>query len=152
MFSVLNIVTGVFVENAIQHAAADRDIKIDREKKKLESISSEVRDLMIELDVNGDNQIEEAEFVEGLKKDSLQMLFKHLGIDASDLPTLWQELDTNKDGAVDLDEFMRGCMAINAHGKSAGIQTQIANLGLQSKNQMVSLAKKTKSDDRSCQQ
>merc|ERR1719401_2250698 len=62
LFSVLNIVTGVFVDGAIELAKRDRSMMVDKQQKIREASVQHLVMLLTEIDADGDGHITREEF------------------------------------------------------------------------------------------
>lgn len=109
---VLNIVTGVFVENANKFA------KRNDEQALIDSLSDhnqfqEVSAIFKGADVNGDQEIDWDEFQVCLQDHRIQSYLKQNGLDiqttsVNNVKGLFRLLDFDGGGTVDVDEFLLG--------------------------------------------
>jgi len=110
-FAVLNVMTGVFCQSAIETAEKDADIVISElihEKGKITCKLKEVFRNTLD-DFNSGN-LTLAEFEGHLTDDRLQAFFISIGIAVDDGWTLFKLLDSQKKGAVNINEFVNGCL------------------------------------------
>lgn len=117
-FAILNVVTGVFVETALHVAAMDRDAIIHEEMQSRESYAHSLHDIFLELDRDASDDLTIDEFRMALNDERVLAYFNALQIDFTDIMTLFVLLDRDENGAVNLDEFVRGCMRLKGHAKS----------------------------------
>eukprot|EP00928_Gymnodinium_smaydae_P038545 TRINITY_DN2656_c0_g1_i1.p1 TRINITY_DN2656_c0_g1~~TRINITY_DN2656_c0_g1_i1.p1 ORF type:complete len:544 (-),score=117.86 TRINITY_DN2656_c0_g1_i1:105-1736(-) len=122
IFSLSNIVTGVFVDSAIQSGKDERDVIIQREKKRKEALVTDLRRLLCDLDEDGGGDVSYEEFVEKLANEDVQLHFAAMEIDSSDSHELFMLLDDDDSGSISIDEFIEGCMRLKGMAKQIDIQ------------------------------
>jgi len=108
IMAMLNVITAVFVESAMNRE--------DNDKEQLQSIFSDI-------DADRDGQIHVGEFLDGLGQDSVLMRFMDVGIDAKDTGLLFKLLDIDNSGVVDIEEFISGCFRLRGEAKSMDLAT-----------------------------
>jgi len=129
IFAVLNIVTGVFVDSAMQANRECRQVIIHEELDAKKEFLKDLRDLFHEMDQNGDGTITSEEFNHRLGDEEVIAYFKALKLDITDTQTLFQLLDTDESSEVDIQEFLEGCYALQ--GEARSIDTKIMRLQMQ---------------------
>eukprot|EP00927_Polykrikos_kofoidii_P009831 TRINITY_DN1411_c0_g1_i1.p1 TRINITY_DN1411_c0_g1~~TRINITY_DN1411_c0_g1_i1.p1 ORF type:complete len:658 (-),score=106.78 TRINITY_DN1411_c0_g1_i1:128-2101(-) len=122
-FSVLNIVTGVFVDGAIQLAEGDRETRMEREDDKRRMIADDLQELLFTLDVNMDGRISWEEWQSEIKRREVSALLSSLGITAVDAKELFSVMDVDGDGELSIVELVDGVQ--RAKGPAKGIHMQI---------------------------
>ncbi|CAK9076731.1 unnamed protein product [Durusdinium trenchii] len=128
-FTILNVVTGVFVNTAIESASADKDIAtLKQMHKRLENIAS-LREVFHEMDQAETNEISIDELEEALSENKLGPFMESLGIDTEDIWGLFLLIDADHNGVVDIDEFVNGCMQLRGPAKSL----QVAKMSYENK-------------------
>jgi len=120
---VLNIVTGVFVDGAIQRSAQERDLRLEKEKEQKKVYISMLMDLLREIDSGGTGVITRQELEEAFKSDKVRYSFSVLDIDINDSNYLFDMLDDDGSGEVDMEEFVSGCLRLKGNAKSIDIHT-----------------------------
>lgn len=133
---VMNVVTGFFLQSAIEQAAADQEQAVQMRLREKKIFVQRLNSLFEELDSSHDGSITLAEFRAHLQNEHMQALLQTFDIDDTDAWTLFKLLDSDEGGSVDLDEFVEGCIKLKGHAKSI----QIAELMCQHKWMMDKLS------------
>lgn len=126
---VLNVMTGIFCESAIQAAQSDRDNLIQYQLEDTQKYVKELTSIFKQWDTSGDADISLEEFEEHLRDESIQNVFKALEIDTRDAWDFFKLLDEDGEGTVNLDEFIKGCIRLRGVAKAI----HLANMEYQSK-------------------
>merc|ERR1712224_160635 len=95
----------VIVEGAIEQAKEDKDVAKAYRKQRLEQVLPKVREMFLQMDIDGDGQItleEIAQADQSLKEDLLACL------KADDMVDLFEILDVDGSGELDIHEFVEG--------------------------------------------
>lgn len=110
LFCCLNIVTGIFVDNAKALKSADEDAMYLEAVTERKRWIAEVKDLFMRLDssVNGTFTFED--FKVQVSSIKVQTLFRKLciNIDNIEAEELWEILDADHSGEIDEEEFAKG--------------------------------------------
>jgi len=102
VFAMLNVVTGVFIQNVLQKSTQERD----------SNKRQHVQELFKQLDMGVENELSREEFEDQLDSKPMQEFFETIDVDISNAQCLFDLLDADDSGAVDADEFMEGCWRI----------------------------------------
>lgn len=103
---VLNIITGVLVNNVVESA---RDEK-EAEKEQRSIYLTELRQLWKEIDTEDTGTLGREAFQEALNSPNVQEKFERLNVDLTDCAAFFESLDEDGDGNVELEEFVVGLM------------------------------------------
>eukprot|EP00747_Dinoflagellata_sp_TGD_P193373 gnl/TRDRNA2_/TRDRNA2_59438_c0_seq1.p1 gnl/TRDRNA2_/TRDRNA2_59438_c0~~gnl/TRDRNA2_/TRDRNA2_59438_c0_seq1.p1 ORF type:complete len:544 (-),score=104.43 gnl/TRDRNA2_/TRDRNA2_59438_c0_seq1:72-1703(-) len=114
-FSMLKVISAVFITETARVAANDDHIAILKKQRAKEDYLAKVKELFIELDDNNDKAITYDEFQNLFNDPILQQFMSTLDIDGQNLKDLFKILD-NGDGAIDMEEFVQGICS--AHGEA----------------------------------
>lgn len=109
-FAVLNVVTGVFCQNAIESAQHDLETTIETHLKHKQEYVTRLKALFDEMHVDADVGLSPAELQFHLEKPKVQSWFKALDIDPNQAWKIFQTQETNVLGLVELDDFVEGCL------------------------------------------
>jgi len=110
VLAVLNVVTGVFVDNAFRCAEKQRSLAIQKEMERQEQFVQQIRDFFRAMDQDDSGDVTPEELAEMLKDPTLSAYFRVLGFEIDDAARFINLLDKDKDGAISMEEFLRGCL------------------------------------------
>mmetsp|Transcript_75283 Transcript_75283/g.243731 ORF Transcript_75283/g.243731 Transcript_75283/m.243731 type:complete len:424 (-) Transcript_75283:108-1379(-) len=115
--AVLNVVTGVFCQNAIESAANDQELAAQAMLEHRQILADMLRIIFQSFDADNNGEVTIQEFREHLNDDHLRAYLDSLGLDTSDVMMLFRLLDTDGGSALQLDEFVSGCMRLKGTAK-----------------------------------
>merc|ERR1712217_31639 len=121
VFAVLNVMTGVFCQSAIESAQNDKDLATADALNSRERTHEKLTELFNDLDDDGSGEITIDELEEALLHSKSQAYLVSLGIDVTDAWNFLKLLDTARDGTVNLHEFVHGCMALKGEAKAVHV-------------------------------
>eukprot|EP00927_Polykrikos_kofoidii_P044017 TRINITY_DN3810_c0_g2_i1.p1 TRINITY_DN3810_c0_g2~~TRINITY_DN3810_c0_g2_i1.p1 ORF type:complete len:603 (+),score=124.96 TRINITY_DN3810_c0_g2_i1:119-1927(+) len=115
MFAMLNVVTGVFVEKAMEFAQRD----------KAEYMMNHICDIFRETIRRNRKDGEEesanitwSQFEQSLETEEMQEYFKAIDVDTSEARGLFDLLDVERRGTIDAVEFISGCVRLTGNAKA----------------------------------
>eukprot|EP00439_Symbiodinium_sp_Y106_P046447 s724_g5.t3 len=115
VLAVLNVVTGVFCNMAIESARADKDdIAIMQQIHKHEAQVDSLREIFHEIDLDGSNVIT------AMRGQKMSSFMQSMDISTNDVFTLFMVIDADGSGEITLEEFVYGCMQLQ--GPAKGLQ------------------------------
>merc|ERR1712110_160429 len=129
LFGVVNIVTGIFVENAMAASTSERDVLIKMQMQQQEKHVQDMVNLFSEIDTDGGGQICFAEFERHLNDERAIAYFEAMKLDITDVGTLFQLMDTDHSGSIDIEEFISGCQKLK--GESRALDTAVMQYELE---------------------
>ncbi|CAE7259058.1 SCN11A [Symbiodinium natans] len=109
-FAVLNVVTAVFCQSAIESAQKDHATVVQNMIDDKESHLAKLRTLFSKLGADATGGITLRMFEEKIDTPSVREYFETLGLDIWDTWSFFKLLDANLGGVVDLEEFFMGCL------------------------------------------
>mmetsp|Transcript_45394 Transcript_45394/g.106210 ORF Transcript_45394/g.106210 Transcript_45394/m.106210 type:complete len:572 (-) Transcript_45394:31-1746(-) len=119
--AVLNVVTGVFCQSAIQSAQNDdahvMQTLMDDKEKHLKSL----RNLFVQVGLSGVDAITFDAFEEKLDTPPVRQYFESVGLDVRDAWTFFRLLDSDGSGVVDVEEFFMGCLRFRGTARSLDV-------------------------------
>jgi hypothetical protein len=108
---VLNIVTGVFVENANAITRCDADNMVMEELNAREKWLDEMRAVFEKADETGSGDLDVNEFVKYVQDVRVQAYFRKIGlnVEKDNSRALFSLIDLDSNGVIELSEFVEGC-------------------------------------------
>eukprot|EP00927_Polykrikos_kofoidii_P071363 TRINITY_DN6762_c0_g1_i1.p1 TRINITY_DN6762_c0_g1~~TRINITY_DN6762_c0_g1_i1.p1 ORF type:complete len:928 (-),score=157.14 TRINITY_DN6762_c0_g1_i1:189-2888(-) len=110
--AILNIITGVFVDQAVAAAQADRELVVMNELVASERYRGELQELFTMIDADGSRTVSLEELEYFFSDDRMVAYFSALGMRAEDMTLLFTLLDVDGSGQVDFEEFVEGCLRL----------------------------------------
>merc|ERR1719361_720868 len=114
----MNVVTGLFLQNAIEQMQQDHEHVIQQQLQIKQRFVVQLKKLFQQLDTSQDGSITLDEFEEHLENDRMKAILRTIDIDIADAWTFFKLLDTNCDGSIDMNEFVEGCIRLTGNAKS----------------------------------
>eukprot|EP00929_Paragymnodinium_shiwhaense_P089468 TRINITY_DN49616_c0_g1_i1.p1 TRINITY_DN49616_c0_g1~~TRINITY_DN49616_c0_g1_i1.p1 ORF type:complete len:639 (-),score=178.81 TRINITY_DN49616_c0_g1_i1:139-2055(-) len=147
-FAIINIVTGVFVETAIEANARDRTIIVHEELESKKAFLSSLRSVFEEMDDDSTGCLSMEEFERRLDDERVQAYFNAMKLDVSDARTLFNLIDYDQSGEVGLDEFLEGCFKLQGESRSLDMKImQVAVKHLIDRVHVINATMKREFDD-----
>jgi len=121
MLAVLNIITGVFVDNAVETARTQRDYLVQKEMELKEKYVKEMQRLFRQMDEDNSGTVSLEEVKEYFEDPNVRSYFTALGLDPEDSERLFSLLDDDGSGDVGVNEFIDGCLRLKGQARSIDI-------------------------------
>lgn len=121
--ALLNIVTGIFVDNAVKATLQDKDMAIQDELAMETSYMNNMKRMFREADLDSSGQLSWKELEKYLEDDRAKAYFNHLELDPSAAKGLFQLLDTDGSDSVSCDEFVLGCARLKGGARNVDVAT-----------------------------
>merc|ERR1712232_46049 len=102
LFGILNVLTGIFCDAAMQAASADRSNIIETQMEQRAELVQTVRQVFLESDSDGSGHVTKAEFAEIMQNEELLAQLRALGVHAEEANGLFELLDDDDSGEVDV--------------------------------------------------
>lgn len=125
MMVLMNLVTAIIVENAMNQSKEDQEQLLKELEVKKEQEFKHLQKMFLALDQDGSGELDEAEFADALDaQPEIIDQFKLLGFDENEIRNFFTDLD-NGDGSLSTDEFIGGLQSMQGSARSADlIRTQ----------------------------
>jgi len=123
--AVLNVVTGVFCENAIQSASRDEhEVMLEHVRRKAEYVHK----------LNGvfghcDGEISVRDFEAQMETEEMKLYFETLDVHVGNVRTLFRLLDKDGSGLISIDELVTGCIDLRGSAKAVDVAEVFQFLG-----------------------
>eukprot|EP00931_Biecheleriopsis_adriatica_P010403 TRINITY_DN11147_c0_g2_i1.p1 TRINITY_DN11147_c0_g2~~TRINITY_DN11147_c0_g2_i1.p1 ORF type:complete len:750 (-),score=135.67 TRINITY_DN11147_c0_g2_i1:32-2230(-) len=119
---VLNIINGVFVDNAKKMVALDEEMVMMEQLDQRNRWYSEVKELF-SIAGDGSGMLDCEAFTEKLKDYRLQAWLRKVGVhvESHSAAGFFQLIDVNGDGLLDMDEFARALQQVHGQARSVDL-------------------------------
>jgi voltage-gated sodium channel len=111
-FGLLQMVVAVVVEKTLLNAKRSEQLGAQKLQQKVGMQLQSLREAFVKCDINNDETIDRDEFEEAMKtiadEGNLKSCFEALGIPIDDALMLFDILDADLSGQLDMDEFLNG--------------------------------------------
>jgi len=125
LLAAMNIITGIFVNDALEVAQWDKDFVEMKEKERTKEILSSLRELFEEADLNQSGKITSREFQTFMNRGDVRAILSTLGLEVPDAEGFFEMLDVDHSGEIEIDEFVVGCMRFRGLAKTVDIETMV---------------------------
>mmetsp|Transcript_25899 Transcript_25899/g.34989 ORF Transcript_25899/g.34989 Transcript_25899/m.34989 type:complete len:216 (+) Transcript_25899:3-650(+) len=121
-FAVLNVVTGVFCQSAIESANQDKDTLVQTQLSLTTMYTEQLEKLFTQIaQEDACGYITLSMFEESLEDDQVKAYFDGLDLTTDDAWNLFKLLDSNESNSIDLEEFVAGCLRLRGRARSIDI-------------------------------
>jgi voltage-gated sodium channel len=120
-FAIMNVVTAVIVENTLDQAMKQKgDIskKLDKERQKA---LTKLYDVFQIADLDGDGELTKDEFLQALQNRDVMINLHAVEIDLRSAEGLFDIMDYDDSGHLDVTEFIEGCMRARGDAKAKDV-------------------------------
>merc|ERR1712136_425288 len=123
LLAMMNIVTGIFVNDAIESAQTDVDLQTQMEVERTSRVMDELKRLFREFDSDASGTITLEEFTGHLAHDGVKTMLSVLEIEVADAIAFFEVLDVDSTKELDIDEFVMGCIYLKGAAKMVNMAT-----------------------------
>jgi len=125
ILGVLNILTGIFVESTSAVASFDKELVIQEEMSRNESVVNQIRALFREIDRDNSGTLTFKELKSNLSDERVKAYFAVLQLDVTEAAGLFELLDRDESGDVSIEEFIMTCMQLKGTARSVDVATML---------------------------
>ncbi|CAE7376338.1 Scn11a [Symbiodinium sp. CCMP2592] len=138
-FAVLNVVTGVFCQNAIESASLDQEMVIETQLKSKQLYTDQVCDLFHLMDEGKKGELTAIAFEQHINDPQVAAYFRALDMDLNNVWKLFTLLDPDGSGTIDLQEFVEGCLKLRGPATRLDMELvlSVARSSAKRQNQLV---------------
>jgi len=115
--AVMNILTGIFVEQAMKLAQPDRDQQAYKQHRAEIAEAAELHKMCCEMDINGDGTIKRSELCEFIEEGKLKAFLMTLGLNLKNADLFFHIIDAAKD-EIDIETFVQECMNLRGNASN----------------------------------
>eukprot|EP00811_Abedinium_folium_P031394 NODE_510_length_2979_cov_5.282609.p1 GENE.NODE_510_length_2979_cov_5.282609~~NODE_510_length_2979_cov_5.282609.p1 ORF type:complete len:886 (-),score=202.48 NODE_510_length_2979_cov_5.282609:321-2612(-) len=118
LFAVLNVITSVFCQSAIESGQLDLDAVIYNQLKNKSDYIQRIQHLFTVLDSDCSGCLTAAEFKKNFRNNCIQAYLAGLSLEAYDPDALFRLIDIDGDGFVTSADFAAGCYKLRGPAQS----------------------------------
>eukprot|EP00927_Polykrikos_kofoidii_P039869 TRINITY_DN34175_c0_g1_i1.p1 TRINITY_DN34175_c0_g1~~TRINITY_DN34175_c0_g1_i1.p1 ORF type:complete len:600 (-),score=93.07 TRINITY_DN34175_c0_g1_i1:421-2220(-) len=137
VFAIMNIVTGVFVDQAMKAVSQDQDLVFMEEKDRRAKIIRDIGEIFNEV-TNGKEALSVQDMQSLIVRPEVRACFKQLDMEAWDLQTFLELVDS-EDRLLDVESFVNGCLRVKGNAKNIDLIAMRYELQLTAHQQKKSL-------------
>eukprot|EP00930_Biecheleria_cincta_P029725 TRINITY_DN20648_c0_g1_i1.p1 TRINITY_DN20648_c0_g1~~TRINITY_DN20648_c0_g1_i1.p1 ORF type:complete len:356 (+),score=65.60 TRINITY_DN20648_c0_g1_i1:141-1208(+) len=119
--AVLNVVTGVFIDNALENKKAQRDYKIEQKLDQAADFERDVKGFFTAIDKDDTGSVSLYELQLATQHPVLNAYFEALGFNVDDAERMFRLLDEDGSGEIAINEFLRGCMRLKGQASAVDL-------------------------------
>mmetsp|Transcript_5059 Transcript_5059/g.9064 ORF Transcript_5059/g.9064 Transcript_5059/m.9064 type:complete len:581 (+) Transcript_5059:80-1822(+) len=141
---VMNVLTGIFCQSAIDTAQKDQELVMQLQLEEHANYVETLKKLFNSWDDSNDGKCSLVEFANHLHDEATEALLRTLEIETRDALALFELLDPDGKGEIDLDEFIFGCITLRGGAKAVHME-RISNMNVRLMSALESVEDKLKS-------
>lgn len=135
-FGMINVVTGFFCEHAADIVIADKSAAVEEQKREKTKYIEQFRSIFLSMDEDGSGEISLAELEAKSDQEALHAYLAQLDMDFYACLDVWELLDLDGNGILDVDEFVEGLLSLRGLAKTIDLAA-VSNM---IKKELMSLA------------
>eukprot|EP00746_Dinoflagellata_sp_MGD_P001039 gnl/MRDRNA2_/MRDRNA2_101919_c0_seq1.p1 gnl/MRDRNA2_/MRDRNA2_101919_c0~~gnl/MRDRNA2_/MRDRNA2_101919_c0_seq1.p1 ORF type:complete len:683 (+),score=119.46 gnl/MRDRNA2_/MRDRNA2_101919_c0_seq1:86-2134(+) len=124
-YCLLNLVTAVITNNAMEITKADAINHANEEMEKKKEQMQQLQELFTSLDDDGSGEVSTQEFEEAFDEPQVRHKLLILGFDEDELKKLFKLLDSDDTGQVDANEFCQGLSKLSGLAQARDLLTSM---------------------------
>eukprot|EP00930_Biecheleria_cincta_P020288 TRINITY_DN15290_c0_g1_i1.p1 TRINITY_DN15290_c0_g1~~TRINITY_DN15290_c0_g1_i1.p1 ORF type:complete len:711 (-),score=120.15 TRINITY_DN15290_c0_g1_i1:60-2123(-) len=121
MLAVLNIITGVFVEEAMKTHQSQKDVLVQKELQARQEYALQLLTFFKAVDVDNSGVVTRDEVCAILEEKEMAAYMRVLGFQVEDADRLFRLLDRDGSGELAVDEFVDGCVKLKGAAQSIDV-------------------------------
>jgi len=122
---LLNVLVGIFVQEAGEISQWDKDLMVDGIIEKREKRSREITALFESIDLEKTGWLSLEELSTSLENTRISAFFEHLDVDVSKVEVLFKLLDLDGNGKITKEEFVTGIGKLHAKGNPEDVAVML---------------------------
>jgi len=120
-FAIMNILTGIAVNNANRAAEDDFDLSFHQERSKHKNVITGLKNIFHSTNALGDGCITWSDLDKHLRDQQVRALFKKIDLETWHLKTFFDMMgaeEADEEPRIQIDSFIRGCMRLRCTVKN----------------------------------
>jgi len=121
IFGLLNILVGIFVQEAEELSKWDKDFVVDGFVTKKKEKEKDISDLFDLMDTEQNGVLSLKELSDALEDDAIAAQFAHLEVEVDKVSVLFHVLDVDGNGKITREEFIQGLAKLHGHANATDV-------------------------------
>mmetsp|Transcript_74454 Transcript_74454/g.164451 ORF Transcript_74454/g.164451 Transcript_74454/m.164451 type:complete len:560 (+) Transcript_74454:114-1793(+) len=136
VFAVLNVMTGVFCQSAIQSAQHDHELFLQNMLAERDDHLKRIKNLFARLDKDGSGSLTLSELEDHLEDPAVQAYFASLELSITDVWSFFKLLESDEEQEISPDAFFEGCQRLKGFARSLDLAKLMHQTQLMAKKQV----------------
>lgn len=120
-FAIMNVVVAVIVENTLDAAVHQKEDLMEKEEEEKRTACNKIGEVFRAADADGNGVLTKEEFIRALELPEVMKLLHEVGIDLRQAENLFDILDYDGSGSLDVAEFVEGVMKARGDAKAKDV-------------------------------
>jgi len=133
VIAALNIITGVFVNEGLTMARMDEDLRHQMDMRESRAMAARLHNLFQTMEKHSPSEISLEELKAALQREDVCTLFSVLGIEITDPAVFFDLVDQDRNGFVEIDEFVVVCLRLRGRSGMMNMEISIQEITSQTK-------------------
>lgn len=133
---VLNVMTGVFCQSAIQSAQHDHELFLQNMLAERDDHLKRIKNLFARLDKDGSGSLTLSELEDHLEDPAVQAYFASLELSITDVWSFFKLLESDEEQEISPDAFFEGCQRLKGFARSLDLAKLMHQTQLMAKKQV----------------
>merc|ERR1712136_348876 len=125
VLAAMNVITGIFVNDAVEMASLDSDNKVQQEMDQNRHYLQKLLELFQKIDTTHRGSITLETFLQQMQREEVKLNFAMLGLDVSDPMAFFSLLDVDGSVELEIDEFVMGCMRFRNNPGNVNLECSV---------------------------
>jgi hypothetical protein len=121
IFGLLNILVGIFVQEAEELSKWDKDFVVDGFINKKKEKEKDISELFDTMDTEANGVLSLKELGDALENDAIVAQFAHLEVEVEKVGVLFHVLDVDGNGSITREEFIAGLAKLHGHANATDV-------------------------------
>jgi len=125
VLAVMNIITGIFVKEALDMATKDHDMQLQQELVENRHLLLRLKAIFHRMDANSTGCVSLLDFEQTMEDGSVRVLFQQVGLNIGDATSFFKVLDQDDSNELSIEEFVMGCMRFKGGANRMDIEVML---------------------------
>jgi len=137
VLGALNIITGIFVHEAVEMASMDKDVMNARRLHEQAVEVQKLRGLFEEIDEAEAGSISKSDFINFAVDPATKAIFEKCGLNVSEPERFFDGLDADGDMFLEIEEFVMGCMRQKGNNEHNSLDLRTVRRGFKENRRLL---------------